>query len=222
MVRSIRCASITRLAHAGHARLRGPGLLLLAALVALQAAPLFSATARADCGEIDPVSLLPGAETPPGWAPVGPPRTAYTLTELTELINGGAYLYDAHGFVAAVFQDYEGTAGSAPCATTLAMFNQGTAENALALYNDPASGYGDAIPDWPGTGAARQREAIGALVLQFHEECFYASITVTCSGNDALMVARAQAEAILALLQSATPAPESTWGIIKTRFADEE
>jgi hypothetical protein len=197
--------------------------LLLAATLTLLVGLLAAApTARGACAALDPVTLLPGAGTPAGWAPVGVPLTAYTLGELTALINGGAYLYDGYGFVAAAFQDYAGAAGGAPCSATLSLFNQGSAENALALFEDPASGYGAAITDWPGSGAARSREAIGALVFQFHEACFFVSITVTCTGAEGLAVARAQAEAVLAALQQATPAPASTWGRLKSRFAIEE
>jgi len=147
-------------------------------------------------------------------------RTAYTYVELTEIINGGAILYDNYGFVAAAFQNYTAIIDGASTWASLELYNQGDSANALNLYNDPASGSGEAIPatEWGGTGEARQRVAFGYTTLQFQEECFFCTILVYSPHEDALSSALCMGEAICEMIQAPTPAAETSWGEVKTLF----
>lgn len=174
--------------------------------------------AHATCDGIDPLAVLPADEACPGWVRDGAPMTAYSLEELMEIIDGMAMLYDQYGFVAAAFQNYAGEIGGTPTPATLAAFNQGSAENAAALYLDPESGWGDAVTDWEGTGAARLRIDFGYVTFQFWEECFFVSIVVGQGDQGLDAAARCLAEAALDLVQGTTPAEIQNWGAIKAQY----
>jgi hypothetical protein len=173
---------------------------------------------RASCDQIDPVGVLPDDAACPGWTRDGEPMTAYTLEELMMIIDGAAVLYAEYGFVAAAFQNYAGFLGSTPATLTLSAFNQGTAENARALYLDPDSGTGDPVTAWGGTGAARVRVTFGYATLQFWEECYFVSIVVGPGDETAIPEARCIAEATLPGIQGTAPVATSSWGALKAGF----
>ncbi len=175
-------------------------------------------SALANCEQIDPLTVLPDDEVCPGWVRSGEAMAAYTLEQLMEIINGAAGLFEQYGFVAAAFQNYAGEVAGNPTEMTLSVFNQGTAENAEDLYNDPESGLGDPIGDWGGSGEARVRVAFGVVTFQFWEECFFASIVVISGGEQAVPHARCIAEAVVSLIQGATPTTAHSWGSIKADF----
>jgi hypothetical protein len=189
----------------------------LAIILGLIAFTAIASTARADCAAIDPLTLLPG-DGACDWARAGEPQAAYTLEELALIIDGGAFLFEEYGFVAAAFANYTGDAGGTPSAATLGLYNQGSAENAEALYNNPDSGYGDPVPGWLGSGAARYRVAFGYLTLDFFEECFYASIIFVAGGELALPDAICLGETIVSGIQQVTPTDVTTWGDLKEAY----
>jgi len=197
-------------------RLRRPTAgAFLAALVAILSLP---APALGTCAQVEPLSLLPADEACPGWTRDGGAQTAHTPEQLAEIIDGGAYLYISYGFVAAAFQNYMAEIAGQPTAATIAVFNQGTSENAQALYQDPASGEGAPVADWPGTGAARVQAGFGSVTFQFHEACFFASIVLMPGEEATVPEVRCLAGAILDLIQGATPACGASWGGIKAVF----
>ncbi len=206
---------------AGRSPALGLGLVLvtlsLASIVPV-AVPGLAAPARAACAEIEPLEALPGDQACPGWSRDGEPLTAHTFEELAAIINGSAFLYLSYGFVAAAFQNYAAQIAGVPTAATAAVFNQGTLENALALYQDPGSGSGAPVLDWPGSGDARLQVGFGTVTLQFHQDCFYASIVLLPGDEASVPEARCLAEAALLLVQGATPVQSATWGAIKTAF----
>jgi hypothetical protein len=175
-------------------------------------------SAEGSCEQVDPVTLLPGDQVCPGWMLDGEPLTAYNEEELTAIINGGAYLFLAYGFVAAAFQNYTGTVSGEPAVATLALFNQGTSQNADSLYHDPQSGWGDPIPGWPFGGEARVNFGLGNITFQFWEECFFGSIVLVTEGDDPVPEAQCLAEAVCLAIQAALPVEATTWGKIKTQF----
>ena len=189
-------------------------LLLISAWILL---PGLGSTATLACGDIDPADLIPGNEACEGVVLDGPAQTAYTLSELTAVINGEAFLYTGHGWVSSAFQNYAvDVADSA--AATLSLFNQGTATNAEALYNDPQSGGGDAIGDWSGSGAARLQAAFGVTTLQFWEECLFVKIVILSESPEATVAARCLADALVTIIQGQTPMDVETWSAIKALY----
>lgn len=174
--------------------------------------------AHAACDSIDPLGVLPEDGGCPGWNRDGAPMTAYTLEELMTIIDGMAMLYDQYGFVAAAFQNYLGEISGLPTGATLAAFNLGSATNAQALYLDPESGWGDAVTDWEGSGAARMRHDFGYVTFQFWEECFFVTIVVGAGDQGLDAAARCLADAALGRIQGATPSAIDDWGAIKAQF----
>ncbi len=179
-------------------------------------------TAWPQCDTIDPLLVLPADQTCPGWTRTGEPQTAYTIEELTGIINGGAYLFELYGFVAAAFQDYAGEISGNPAILSLSAYNQGSPENAQALYHDPGSGMGDPIEDWSGSGDARMRIAFGMVVFQFWEACFFVSLVVDTGGEVAVPHTRCIAEEVVALIQGPTPVNHGSWGRIKATYQRSE
>ncbi|MBU1700885.1 MAG: hypothetical protein KJ970_13995 [Candidatus Eisenbacteria bacterium] len=168
--------------------------------------PLFAA-----CDEIDPLTLLPNEGFCSGWLADGAPGTAYTLEELTEFIDGGAFLHDQYGFTAAVFQNYLfGTV-----AASINLYNQGTAEGAEGLFNDPSSGMGDPVPEWTGSGEARFQPALSYIIFQFWEECFYGSIYMNPATVSDFSEVLCIATEILTIIQGAVPVDYQSWGSLK-------
>ncbi|NWF91219.1 MAG: hypothetical protein HXY50_17365 [Ignavibacteriaceae bacterium] len=181
----------------------------------------------AACGQIDPLGLLPEDAACDGWLRDGTPRTADSFQELAQIIDGAAGLHDQYGFVSAAIQNYAGDrserggsqAPSAPVvAATLALFNQGTSENASLLYGDPASGMGEPIAGWGCAGEARFRVAAGSTVVQFREECFFGSITVLSGEEAGVDGARCLAERACSLVRQAVPVKKEGWGSLRALF----
>jgi len=177
----------------------------------------FPGRAAADCAERDPAGMLPAGDCA-GWARTGEPITASTVEELAALIDGSAYFYAAYGFVAAAFVNFAGEIAGEPAEITVSLFNQGSEENALTLYQDEGSGTGEPVADWPGSGAARLQAGLGTVTFQFHEACFFASLATTAGGEAGVAPARCLAEAILARIQAATPERVESWAAIKQLF----
>lgn len=188
------------------------------ATLLLVAATGFVSTCEADCAAVDPLRLLPEGESCPGWSLDGDPATARTLEELQLVIDGGAPLFFQHGFVSGAFQDYAGTVAGSPARMQLSIYNQGSPQNAEALFHDENSGSGDPLPDWSGSGAARYRIAFGLVSLQFWERCCFAIVLVHSGGEDALPHARCAAEEVVRLLDQATPTDHRSWGEVKAVF----
>jgi hypothetical protein len=76
-----------------------------------------------------------------GWVYSGSGWIANNGSELTQQINGGAELYIKYGFTEAASQLYHGTINDISCELGLTVYNLGTAENAVALFEDPTWGW---------------------------------------------------------------------------------
>jgi len=200
------------------AALRSAGLARRSSLLLFLIGITLAPPAGATCEDIDPLGVLPGDQICPGWTRDGEPMAAYTLQELMLIIDGEAFLYDRYGFVAAAFQNYAGEVGGEPAAMTLAAFNQGTAENARALFHDPDSGGGDPLPDWTGSGEARVTVAFGFVTFQFWEECFFVSIVVNAGGQGAVPDARCMGGAVVDLISQVSPVSHGGWGSLKALY----
>jgi uncharacterized protein (DUF362 family) len=71
-----------------------------------------------------------------GWTYSGSNCAASSIDELYGCIDGAAPIYQRHGFIESEQQSYQGTVNSTAIDIKIEIYNQGTAENALALYND--------------------------------------------------------------------------------------
>ncbi len=188
----------------------------LAPLFVLVCLPI--AVLSAACVDICPASLLPLDEECAGITRDGDTFIANNVQELADgPINGEAYLYEKYGFVKAAIQSYATVIGEAPVWIMVSVFNQGTAANAEALYEDPNVGSGDAIGDWTGSGAGRLKLDLLTVTIQFWEECLFGSIVIGSREGDASDRARCLADAIMTTVQM-VPAEHASWGDLKTRF----
>ncbi len=179
---------------------------------------LLPTLAAATCQDVDPVEILPADEACPSWLRDGETMTAYTETELFELINGGAGLYLGYGWVATAIQNYIGEIEDPPVYATISLFNQGTLENAQALFEDPDSGTGEMIDGWGGSGLARIQVGFGLTQLDFQEECFFARVVVLSDEDDGVAAAYCLSLAIIDLLQGVVPTQSPTWGRMKALY----
>jgi hypothetical protein len=175
--------------------------------------------AAAACLDIEPGALLPSDVDCEGWSRDGEATICGTLEELMAVIDGGAILYSEHGFASAVIQNFAGTIDGGSVASTFSIFNQTDAPNAEALYDDPRSGTGEPLPEWPGTGEARFAVSLNSTTVQFHEECIFGSIMVVSTDTEALAGARCLAMRTCSLIRDAVPAERTTWGGIRARYA---
>ncbi len=134
------------------------------------------------------------------------------------VIDGGAFLYLQYGFVSAAFQNYSGIIAGQTVLGTLSVFNMGTEANALALYNDPASGMGSPVPEWPCPGEARVQDYFGSVYLQFREDCFFCSLVLHPVDLTAFPEMRCLGEQSCGLLSGPVPVSPSSWGSIKAVY----
>ncbi len=170
------------------------------------------------CDSVDPLVIVPVSEACAGWECDGDLQTANNIEELTVVINGGAYLFEQYGFVSGAFQDFSGLVDATPVLISVKIFNQGTPENAINLFNDDESGSDDPVDEWSGSGLARLRTNFGMVVLNFQEECFYVIITSDTGGDGALPSVICLANKVLDLIYTATPVTSNTWGRMKHLF----
>ncbi|MCK4547151.1 MAG: hypothetical protein KAW17_06885 [Candidatus Eisenbacteria sp.] len=163
------------------------------------------------------MDLIPGDEECTGVTLDGATLGAYTLAELTAVINGEAFLYTGYGWIASAFQNYQVDVGG-KASLTLSLFNQATPANAEALYNDPQSGSGDPVTGWSGNGDARMTSAFGVTTLQFWEECLFGKVLVMAQGQAAVDAVRCLAEKVVTDIQGQTPLDVETWTAIKAMY----
>jgi hypothetical protein len=80
-----------------------------------------------------------------GWVYSGSGWIANNGSELTRQIDGGAELYIKYGFIEAASQLYQGIINDVSCEIVLTIYNLGTSENVIALFDDPDLGLSSAL-----------------------------------------------------------------------------
>jgi hypothetical protein len=71
-----------------------------------------------------------------GWSLAGNFWQASSTTDLTVYIDGDAELYQRHGFIEAVNQEYQGTIEESSKSITIRIFDQGSGTNAGTLFEE--------------------------------------------------------------------------------------
>lgn len=124
-----------------------------------------------------------------GWNFSGTGWTANNITELTNYINGGAEIYQLHGFVEAIQQAYEGTVNQNQTQLTLYIYDQGTVSNADELFNDPNLGFSGAInwSDGAGTKAHYVRYGLSQQ-LAFYRDKYYVLLELNADTDESLSI----------------------------------
>lgn len=125
-----------------------------------------------------------------GWSYSGSAWVANNISELTTYIDGQAEVNRRYGFVEAAHQEYSGVVNNSQALLKLTVYNQGTAANALSLYNDPDLGFSGAI-DWTaGAGQASHyvRNSGLSQVLSFYRNGYYVSLEMSSDTDESLNI----------------------------------
>ena len=137
---------------------------------------------------LDPVDLLPTSEEISGWTPQGDAEE-WVGEALYQPINGEAEIYLRHGFQEAAFLDYQGSGSWASTVLSVRIFDQGSADGAADLYDDPASGTGT---PWTGSDAAGTRARTEQYALscsvEFYEAEYFVHVDIRSGDDQALEV----------------------------------
>jgi hypothetical protein len=139
---------------------------------------------------LDPVDLLPKAGEISGWTPQGEAEE-WIGEALYQPINGEAEIYIRYGFQEAAFQDYQGSGSWSNTMLSVRVFQQESAAQAQALYEDPGSGTGT---PWTGSDAAGTQARTEQLPLSstvdFYESKFFVTVDIASGQDQALDVAK--------------------------------
>jgi len=123
-----------------------------------------------------------------GWSYTGARWVANDFAELTIYINGMAEIYQRHGFVDAAHQSYQGSINNFDCQISLTIYNQGSETNALATYEDPDVGLGEAV-DWNnGAGQAAHYIRYNGLsqALTFYRGQYFVYLVINTDSDESL------------------------------------
>jgi hypothetical protein len=164
---------------------RGPHFLFLGLLFVLTVSVAYGWSGARD-NEL--IRLLPRDGEIEGWTTVGIPGVAVDSMSLYDFIDGAAVIYLEHGFVKAVFQEYEDTAS---VGLDLQIYDQGTPEGAWGLYHDPRIEDGDEMPLYD-FGAEARVDTLGlfSLTVEFWRYNYFVRCTILRKNPKALATAR--------------------------------
>jgi len=139
---------------------------------------------------LDPVDLLPTSGEISGWTPQGAAEE-WVGEALYQPIDGDAETYLRHGFEEAAFLDYQGSGSWANTVLSVRIFDQGSAEQAADLYDDPTSGTGT---PWTGSEAAgteaRTEQYALSCSVEFHEAEYFVHVDIGSGDDQALEVVK--------------------------------
>jgi hypothetical protein len=140
-------------------------------------------------------NLLPADDDIPGWKRSEKLLRASNDEELYKIVNGGAALYIQHGFHSFVGQTYRGPKG---VELEVHIFDQGTPQNALALYENPFAkpGRSKEIPDL-GEKARIDMTPLFSYGVDFVQRGFFVRVIIQDKKEEALNTALSFAQKIL-------------------------
>jgi hypothetical protein len=126
-----------------------------------------------------------------GWVYSGSGWIANNGSELFTNIDGGAELYIKYGFIEAANQLYEGNINDASRQISLTLYNLGTNENVLALFDDPDLGLSGALTwtDNPAGILAKYIRYSGvSQALYFYRDKYLVYLTMDFDTEESLSV----------------------------------
>lgn len=124
-----------------------------------------------------------------GWTYLGSGWVANNISELYTEINGGAEVYQRHGFVEAAYQEYQGTINDSQAELCLSVYNLGNNTNAKGVYEDPAIALIGAI-DWQG-GAGEESHFARYPISQeltFYRGSYYVHLRIDGVSEEGLNI----------------------------------
>jgi hypothetical protein len=125
-----------------------------------------------------------------GWTYSGSGWTANNISELTTYIDGAADIYQKHGFVEAVFQQYQGSVNNNQCNLKITIYNQESKSNAQATYNDNDIGLSGAIIWQGGAGDETHYVRYGGLsqVMTFYRNSYFIYLEINTDSEESLNI----------------------------------
>lgn len=126
-----------------------------------------------------------------GWVYAGSGWVANNGSELTTQIDGGAELYIKYGFIEAASQLYHGNINDISCEIGLTVYNLGTTDNVVNLFEDPDLGLTSALTwlDNPaGTVAKYIRYSGLSQVLCFYRGSYLVYLTMSFDTEESLNI----------------------------------
>jgi len=127
-----------------------------------------------------------------GWSYSGVRWVANNITELTGYINGGAEIYQNHGFKEATQQSYTGTIENGTRTLQLFIYDMDTGEQAKDVYDDPDIGLTGAT-DWlDGAGIEAHYVRFGGLSqkLTFYRGKYFVMIDINFDTDESLNIVK--------------------------------
>ena len=133
------------------------------------------------------MDLLPLDDDLPGWKRSEKLLSASNEEELYKIVNGGATLYIQHGFQVFVGQSYRGPKG---VESEVYIFDQGTAQNARGLYENPLAkpGRSKEVPDL-GEEARIDTTPLFSYGVDFVQKGFFVRVIIQEKTEEGLKVA---------------------------------
>jgi hypothetical protein len=166
--------------------------LLVLAVLAMSVISIVSCSKKStDTGDIlTAEDLLVDNNEITGWTYTGQRWTANSYSELTVYINGQADTYERHGFQEAAHQDYAGTIDSGTRTLKLSVFDQGTAENAKATFDDPDTGVTAATIWTDGAGEEAKYRRFNQLsqLLSFYSGRYFVLLEMNFDTEESLSI----------------------------------
>ncbi len=137
---------------------------------------------------VAPEDLLPKDDEISGWTRTGEFWTASGGAELSSYINGGAAIFEKHGFVECAAQVYEGAILEIIEKARLMIFDQGNSDNTSSLFEEYVLQMSSPI-EWTeaGTGARIERFPLSQMIVFYRSKYFF-SLTITSGSDEALEV----------------------------------
>ena len=183
-------------------------------LIILMFLVLFSGWAWADQAAERPekllgtVSLLPADHDIPGGKRSEKVLRASNNEELYKIVNGGAALYIQHGFYSFAGQTYR---GPKDVELEVYIFNQGTLQNALDLYENPFAkpGRNQEIPDL-GEKARMDMTPLFSYGVDFIQKGFFVRIIIQDKTEEGLNAALSFAQRISKRIKQEDASPKKT------------
>jgi len=123
-----------------------------------------------------------------GMAADGAVRVATTTAQLQEIVDGGYQTYTQHGFREVAERNYAGSVGGTPTTLRARVFDQGSAANAEALYDDVNVDPGGCSIFEELGDEARICTGITSLTLQFRRDIYWIELVMFNTSADARAV----------------------------------
>jgi len=154
------------------------------------------------------MDLLPADDEIAGWKRSERLLSASNDEGLYKIVNGGATLYIQHGFQSFVGQSYRGPKGME---LEVHIFNQGTPQNALALYENPFArpGRSKEIPDL-GEKARIDMTPLFSCGVDFVEKGYFVRVIIQDKTEEGLNAGLFFAQRILKRIKQEDPSAIKT------------